>query len=183
MGAVQAYGYSCDTIVASCTAERATGWIAWGQWRGWQRSTPWDLPGPVTGGGNTGAEPLLFMQFLDNRVLEGNNVINYNADWNDGSGGYACFMNGTSIAVTDTTHWLPDGNRTYFATAARADFPINSFIVIRRTAAASDGGVQVSHLAADVVVEYNTFTNSSSGVDIDGSCVRVLDRGNTITYG
>jgi hypothetical protein len=47
--------------------------------------------------------------------------------------------------------------------------------------AASDGGVVVEHLAEDILVEGNTFAGSTTGVSVDSTCKRVLNRGNVVT--
>jgi hypothetical protein len=181
-GAVQFYGIGIDNIVADCKGERMSGFIAWGQWRGYSGpGGKWVIPTSVSGGGGSGANPNLINQFLQNTIVEGNSIIDYNAKYDAGSGGYACFMNGSSFAVTDITHWRPDGTSKYFPKSTpRLHFPINSFQVIRGNIAHSDGGVLVEHLAQDVLVEGNTFRNSAAGVVVGDSCSRVLDRGRAL---
>ena len=146
VAAVQFYGIGIGSIVADRTGERMAGVIAWGQWRGYscidQRrryyyvpifrlKTLQDIPASISGGRGSGANPNLLNQFLSNGTTD-NAIVSYNAEWNAGSGGYACCMNGTSFAVTDITHWLPNGTGTCFAgKAPSVQFPISSFQVFR----------------------------------------------------
>jgi hypothetical protein len=105
----------------------------------------WDIPASISGGRGSGANPNLLNQFLSNGITEGRAIVSHNAEWNAGSGGYACFMNGTYFAVTDITHWLPDGTGNCFAgKAPSVQFPINSFQVFVATAC---GLMEVSSLS------------------------------------
>jgi hypothetical protein len=116
VGAVQFYGIGLDNIVADCVGERMGGFISWGQWRGYTHNNI-NIPQPSSGGGGDGANPNLHCQFLDNRIAEGNTVVDYNGEFDDTSGGFGCFLNGSSFVVTDTTHWMPDGTKDHFDSA------------------------------------------------------------------
>jgi hypothetical protein len=81
------------------------------------------------------------------------------------------------FAVTDITHWLPDGTGTCFAgKAPSVQFPISSFQVFRGNRMRSDGGIVVEHLAEDILLEDNRIANSDKPVSVDSTCRRVYSR-------
>ena len=62
-GAFQFYGHAISNIVAENTMARGTGFLSWGQWRGW---LPADTSSNLGGTMNNGAQPNLQNQFFDN---------------------------------------------------------------------------------------------------------------------
>jgi len=87
VGAVRFYGIGIGNIVADCTGERMSGFVVWGQWRGYEHGTLWDIPASISGGGGSGANPNLLNQFLSNGITEGNAIVSHNAEWNAGRAG------------------------------------------------------------------------------------------------
>jgi hypothetical protein len=103
------------------------GFLAWGQWRGYDHNGV-NIPAPSSGGGGFGANPNIHVQYLSNRILEGNTVVNYEGLYSDASGGFGCFLNGSSFIVTDITHWMPDGTGDHFhgKTVPKLEFPASA---------------------------------------------------------
>ena len=92
---------------------------------------------------------------LDNVIKEGNTIVDYEGEFDDTSGGFGCFLNGSHFIVTDTTHWMPDGTGEHFHGEAvpKLKFPINSFIVFRNTRMESNSGIRIERQAEDVLVD------------------------------
>jgi len=134
------------------------------------------IPSPSSGGGGTGANPNLHGLFLGNRIREGNTIVNYNGQFDDASGGFGCFLNGSSFIVTDTTHWMPDGTGEHFHGVAvpKLLFPINSMIVFRGNAMDSNAGIRVERQAQDILIEGNAAAASDDPVTVTSDCSRVL---------
>ena len=104
---------------------------------------------------SAGFNPNIYNQFLHNRIAEGNTIVDYNAQYDDTSGGFGCFLNGSSFVVTDITHWAPDGTGTHFRgePVPKLGFPLNSHIVFRDSKLESNSGIRVERQAEDVLIE------------------------------
>ena len=87
--------------------------FSWEQWRGYSHNTV-DIPQPSSDGGGAGFNPNICNQFINNHIAEGNTIFDYNGQYDDSSGGFGCFLNGSSFIVTDSTHWAPDGTGAHF---------------------------------------------------------------------
>merc|ERR1711918_210040 len=110
--------------------------------------------------------------FLDNTITEGNTIVDYNGLFDDTSGGFGCFLNGSTFIVTDTTHWMPDGTGTHFHghPVPKLGFPINSMLVFRDNVVASNGGIRVERQAEDVLLEQNTVMESDAPMIVTTDC-------------
>ena len=176
VGAVQFYGIGLEQIVANNVGERMGGFLSWGQWRGYDHNGVRISP-PSSGGGGAGFNPNRYNQFLGNEIREGNTIVNYNGEYNDASGGFGCFLNGSSMVVTDATHWAPDGTGEHFHGEAvpKLGFPLNAHIVFRGNIFRSNSGIRVEGQAEDVLIEgtVNQATDTPHPV-VTGDCARVL---------
>lgn len=200
-GTIQTYGQAMDCVFADNVGTRITGWVAWGQWRGW-------VPPPAataTGGSRgittrrlrfsktnddsrvggvmgNGVMPNVHVRFLDNRVSVGNKVVRWNAgprrsDDNQPEFGLNKFYAGATFATTGGTQDMPDGVGE------------NLFVDFRRNVVDSNGGFMIasggsgSGHVRDVVVEHNTChrSNVTRAYTVDPSASLTLLRGNTAT--
>jgi hypothetical protein len=69
VGCFQFYGHAIDIVVAENTVERGTGFLSWGQWRGWLPADASDASSNhlrVGGTMNNGVQPNLQIQYFDN---------------------------------------------------------------------------------------------------------------------
>jgi hypothetical protein len=176
VGAVQFYGIGLEQIVANNVGERMGGFLSWGQWRGYSHNSV-EIPQPSSGGGGAGFNQNIFNQFLGNQIAEGNTIVDYNGQYDDTSGGFGCFLNGSSFIVTDVTHWAPDGSGAHFkgVPVPKLGFPLNSHIVFRDNRLSSNSGIRVERQAEDILVE-GTSNELTDTVDpiVTHDCLRVL---------
>ena len=176
VGAVQFYGIGLENIVAGCVGERMGGFLSWGQWRGYDHNGV-NVSAPSSGGGGAGANSNIHNLLLDNVIKEGNTIVDYEGEFDDTSGGFGCFLNGSHFIVTDTTHWMPDGTGEHFHGEAvpKLKFPINSFIVFRNTRMESNSGIRIERQAEDVLIEgtVNLQTDTPEAI-VTPDCQRVL---------
>lgn len=114
---------------------------------------------------------------MNNYIAEGNTIVDYNGQYDDTSGGFGCFLNGSSFIVTDDTHWAPDGTGAHFhgVVVPKLGFPLNSQIVFRGNKLSSNSGIRVERRAEDVLIEgtVNLLTDTVAPIVTD-DCVRVL---------
>ena len=110
-------------------------------------------------------------------MAEGNTIVDYNGLYDDTSGGFGCFLNGSSFVVTDDTHWAPDGTGDHFHGVAvlKLGFPLNSQIVFRGNQLDSNSGIRVERQAEDVLIEgtVNLHTDTVEPI-VTPDCLRVL---------
>jgi hypothetical protein len=176
VGAVQFYGIGLEQIVANNVGERMGGFLSWGQWRGYSHNGV-NISQPSSGGGGAGFNPNIFNQFLGNHIREGNTIVDYEGLYDDTSGGFGCFLNGSSLIVTDDTHWAPDGTGTHFHGVAlpKLGFALNSQIVFRENKLSSNSGIRIERQAEDILVEgtSNLLTDTVDTI-VTGDCMRVL---------
>jgi hypothetical protein len=146
-GAIQVYGHGLETLFQGIIVERATAFVAWGQWRGW---TPADVSGVM---GN-GIQPNLLNQYLDNVVLTSTGWTNYNSSL---TRDYDTFYNSSSFVAVPADsegHPLPS--------------PHNRGLVFRGNL--GGGGVHIGESSADVLVE----NNQPDSVMVDIGTQRIL---------
>lgn len=179
VGPFQFYTISLESVAAEIWAERFEGFVGFGQWRGWNFSSPQldnnnaviDDGPQSTGAGvsasavhldgelGIGMQPNFHTLYVDNRVLEGNTVVNFN-----------------SSQVQFDPLWY--GMHKYVTIPiSSSPTPPNLFIVYRRNSALSNGGVWIGRSAQHVLVEHFTATNSTTCVDVDNDTVAVFVRG------
>jgi hypothetical protein len=152
------------------------GFLSWGQWRGYDHNNV-TIPEPTSGGGGAGFNPNIYSQFLENDIVEGNTIVDYNGEYDDTSGGFGCNVNGSAFLVTDDTHWAPDGTGEHFhgVPVPKLGFPLNSQIVFRGNRMQSNSGIRIERQAEDVLIE-GTLNSQTDTVEpiITADCARVL---------
>jgi hypothetical protein len=142
--ALQFYGTSVDHVVAGNKSTRTGGFFNSGRW--YQHY-----------------QPSWYIQFLDNRIVEGN-----------------VYRSGSNNAVFSGEAVL--GSMGYQRPPNRAPLALGA--VLRRNVLESNAHIEVSGVSAeapgirDVVIENNTVENADVGVTIDAGAVGVLMRGN-----
>lgn len=161
-GAFQFYGHALDNIVADCTGERMSAFLAWGQWRGWTpaplrgegeedgEQQPPRPPSRLGGEMGNGMQPNARNQYMRNTFVGTLSCPNYNY-----SVGY------------DPTY-----ARRFFASQPIDNAPqgqtLNTLLVLRGNA--GGGGVNLAVGAGDIVVEGGQFWQDAQGAE-GGPCV------------
>ena len=164
VGAFQFYGHAIDVVVSENVMARGTGFLSWGQWRGWTPAgaETADEPG-ITGVMGNGVQPNVQTLFADNTVLEGNSWQNYNSTGGSGCGTPYCWYapTGTGSGPNVFVHLpmeaggQPTPSATYLA------------VVHRRNSALSNGGMWIGEGTWNAVVEDIALNNSDVCMTID----------------
>ncbi len=153
-GAFQYYGQAADNIFADNTVERATGVLAWGQWRGWVPANASARPPPLRGQMGNGVMPNLRNQYLRNEFKGSWSAPNYNY-----SVGYDAFYARRFFAVQPLDD-APPGISGTFALVYRHN--------------SGGGGYSFGAGSSNVVVDGGSFALDPGAVALGGeSCVLV----------
>ena len=146
---LQAGGWRCgviienraaDVVVAHHRFERMEGLLSWGR---------------ATGGAIYC--PNIRVQFVDNHVVEGNHVWNYN-----GSYPYPHPKTVEPYSIGILASDQDDAHSVYQG-------PLNHLVIIKRNRIDNNGGIVVRGHTTNVVVEENQILNSSVSVHVNGS--------------
>ena len=195
-GAFQFYGHAISNIVAENTMARGSGFLSWGQWRGW-------LPADLDAGGtmNNGAQPNVQNQFFDNTVVEGNSwqvrsggrptgkgttsrsvpchaltppccsrrCQNYNSSGGGGCGTPSCFYAPVPGGFPNAFVLLP-----MEAEGQPAPSPSTMATVLRRSSVLSNAGVWIGESSWNTLLEGTTVAAADSCVTVDGVGVKLF---------
>lgn len=173
VGAFQFYGHAIDVVVSENSMARGSGFLSWGQWRGWTPASATEsatkLPGEAGTMGN-GVQPNLNILYADNTVLEGNSWQNYNSTGGSGCGTPNCWYapSGTGtgpnvfVHVPMESEGEPTPSATYLA------------VVHRRNSALSNGGMWIGEGSWNTIVENVALNDSDVCMTIDPRGVDLL---------
>ena len=139
-GAFQLYANAVDVIVSEHKFARMEGLLSWGR---------------AAGGGVYC--PNIRVQFLDNQVIEGNHVWNYNGSY---PYPHPKTVEPYSLGILGSDQ---DDAHTAFQGA------LNMLIVLKRNTIHNNGGIVVRGHTTNVVVENNPIMHSSVGVHVNHS--------------
>ena len=167
-GGFQTYATAHDVIVSRHRFERTEGLLSWG------RATP---PSVFC--------PNIHVEFVDNTVVEGNHLWNYNGSYPyphpKTVEPYFIGVLGSDQDPQPCEPYPhgPPGNCTP-SPAAAFQGPINHFVAIRRNKIESNGGVVVRGHSLNVLVEGNVIHQSAVSVHVNGTHTsHVVVTGNT----
>ena len=139
-GAFQLYANAADVVVAHHRFERMEGLLSWGR---------------ATGGAIYC--PNIRVQFVDNHVVEGNHVWNYNGSY---PYPHPKTVEPYSIGILGSDQ--DDAHSVYQG-------PLNHLVIIKRNRIDNNGGIVVRGHTTNVVVEENQILNSSVSVHVNGT--------------
>ena len=174
-GAFQTYGTAMDVIVSAHRFERTEGLFAWGR----------------SGGGAVYA-PNLRIQLLDNIVVEGNHLWNWNATYPyPHPKTIEPYWMGALGTDQDPQPCEPfphgtggPGSKSCKPTAQDFQGAINHCIVVRNNKLLNNAGIDVRGHTLNGVVEGNVIQNASVGVHVDTTHAHgILVTGNTCPPG
>ena len=172
-GAVQFYGHAISNLVSESYFTRFGGLIAWGQWRGWASPDEPNPPHHSSCGLFDGIQPNLQAEWVDNLVLEGLTVMNYNCTATDGTRGSACgeeLYRGHSYVI----------QRPYFVANSSTPSPQTLLSIFRGNSGLSHSGFWIAASASNALVENSAFARSSNCVTVDDTYTDLIfQRGTT----
>ena len=193
-GHFQFFNGAIDTVVAGNVGERMGGFFTYGQWH---KPSPFFHNGWVL-------SPSYMMQFIGNRVVEGNAVKNYVGSAGmmaaDGQPGSSSGVDGGPTANASSWRWQFNGGSVGFITSTAgapfSDIPSTAFMTFRRNVVENSGGLflgashettdtegsgagGVPSLGSNLVVEKNVVAKSPVCVLVNKHFTGVEVRGNT----
>lgn len=153
-GEVQFYAQALGVVAAENTFERTGGLSAWAR-------------------GYSGKDANLRNSFIDNEVLEGNHVWNYNTHPNPGEDPslYPYFPGGSKTVEPWFFASLTNEQGPPIDPSPKGDFDgaFNRFITFRGNKVHSNGGIVVRGTSANVLVERNVIKDSAVGIHVNYS--------------
>lgn len=165
-GHFQFFNGAIDTVVAGNVGERMGGFFTYGQWHN---------PSPFFHNGWV-LSPSYMMQFIGNRVIEGNAVKNYVGGAGmmavDGQPGSNSFGGGPT-ANASSWRWQFNGGSVGFITqtagAPFSDIPSTAFMTFRRNVVENSGGLFLGTSHETIDAEGSGAGGAGAGVPSLGS--------------